>query len=252
MNIIFNEYSLAEELLKNGFRNFMSGRDLGILAKYFKYKNLDEKEIYNKLEDFCIKFFPEYNPVIDDIKILSAISKSKKQELSIPYEMYITEKELNIIRSVNNYKYELCLFVMLVVARYNKIKHNSSEYYLNDNVATFLKMVDLYMNKNEKEKMRQFFNNENLVVPTLPPTIYNKKENYKLLFANEQSDKVIKFTDYSNLKKYYKFICDECGIEMTKKTEKRNLCDDCYNKKRKNIINENAKKYYKDKFYTDN
>ena len=120
--IIFCEKKHAEWMLENGFHNFMSSQDLSILARYLKYIGKNKTQIKSDLIDFCKRYNPEFNEVIYDKKIRWVIGTCDKYKLRITMSIKVTEKELETIKSVKNYKYEKILFVMLVIAMY--FKHN--------------------------------------------------------------------------------------------------------------------------------
>ena len=69
-----------------------------------------------------------------------------------------------------------------------------------------------------------------------------------LLFdRDDNSDTLFYVEDINNIWTYYKPYCEVCGIEIEKRNNRHSLCNECWNKKRKKEINENAKRYYKNK-----
>ena len=69
--MIFYEKEEAEKILSSGFSNFMSFKDLLLLAKYFKYIGKNKTQIKKSLVEFCEKHKQK------DSFVINAIKKSK-------------------------------------------------------------------------------------------------------------------------------------------------------------------------------
>ena len=132
MKTVFNEKIYAENLLKDGFTDYLIWKDLLILSKYFRYNGQKRAEIKKSIIEFYKKF-SIYNETIAGAKIDNAVKKSEKYILRISPDISITKSEVEKIRSLKNYKLEKICFVMLVISRSNKIAFSSqsSRYYLN-------------------------------------------------------------------------------------------------------------------------
>jgi hypothetical protein len=118
--MIFDEKSYAEEILLKGFSTYMNFKDLSILAKYFKYLGKNRTQIKKDLIDFCYKYNPEFNEIIHNKYIEGALNATKKYKLVLPMTVNITKGEIEIIKTLHNYKYEKIIFVMLVMAKFYK------------------------------------------------------------------------------------------------------------------------------------
>jgi hypothetical protein len=253
MAVIFNEYEYAEKLLINGFKNNIDWRDLLILAKYYRYKGLKKSQIKKNIVTFYKKYCSNYNEVIMGGKIDNAIKKSEKQSLKILPDVFITEKEIEKIRSAKYYKYEKILFVMLVLSRANKIayKSSSTRYYINQKFSDILKLAKVYVNKTESDKIKHELHKLGMI--TAPEmnrmSEYNKGEIQELLYAYEKSSPSITVTNLEDIVSFYPQVCIVCGnVVEQKKRRKSELCNACYQEKRTKLKRESAKKKYYESF----
>ena len=230
--IIFDERSYAKELLRSGFSSFMSWYDLLVLAKYYRFLGFKTSQVRKELASFCKKFNPEYNDVVSGLSLDSAVRKSEKQELKLPMDVMITESELNIIHNVHNYRYEKILFVLLVISRNNKlVNHNHNpEYYVNQNFSVILPLAGVYANKQERDFIKHDLFNKGFILAPEPSRMMrnNKKENYKLLYANEDSGSAILVDDLEQIINFYKPLCENCGKQVDRQVKKAILCSGCY------------------------
>lgn len=254
MNIIFDEKKYAEKLLKTGFRKFMNYQDLLILSKYFRYLDNDNREIRNKLYDFCVKFFPEYNEILDGWRLNSAIRNTEKYSLRLPVNIFVTIDELQNIKNINNFKYEKILFIMLIIAKNFKLSNNKTYegYYVNYNFSTILTLSRVYANKKEREFIKHDLFELGKIQAIYPNRKFDDhgKDNFKLLYVDNCSASAICINDFENIIDFYPVYCNNCGKQIEKKyKQKYNLCDNCYKEKRNKdtLIRMNK---YRDKFVT--
>jgi hypothetical protein len=237
--IIFDEYAYAEELLKNGFKDFIKYADILILAKYFRYLGYKPAKIKNEIVEFYKRSCPDYNEVLFGDKINDAIKKSGEHKIKLAIDVFITKAELESIESIKNYKYEKILFVMLAVARYSKLSnHNPSpRYFVNHKFSTVLSSAKVYATKAERDKMKHYLFNQGMIrVPEPNQTAEkNKKETQELLYANENSEVAIVITDMNNVVLFYPFHCEVCGKLIEQKNNHNTMCPDCAHDKRKEL-----------------
>ena len=243
--IIFDELHYAESLLKNGFDTYEKGEYLRALAKYYRYMGDKPKTIYEKILSFCLKYDPNFNEEIFGYRIESAIKRTEKWKLRLPVEIYITEKELDNIRSVKNFKLEKILFMMLVMSRSLKISggYLSKEYYLNESFASILTMAKVYVNKSKREDYRYELSRMGFIDPNSEgKKKSNGKDNLRLLYADENSEKKLFIESVDLALKYYNPICEMCGKEMEFR-KMRLICDNCYKEKRRLDTANKVKKF---------
>ena len=237
MKTVFNEKIYAENLLKDGFTDYLIWKDLLILSKYFRYNGQKRAEIKKSIIEFYKKF-SIYNETIAGAKIDNAVKKSEKYILRISPDISITKSEVEKIRLLKNYKLEKICFVMLVMSRSNKIAFNSQSprYYLNMNFSEILVESKVYVSKTERNKIKHELFKLNMICapdPNKMSEYNNHGEMFELLFINEDSLDEIIVTDMNNIILFYPQKCVQCGEEMPdRKKRLREICDKCYEKKR--------------------
>ena len=233
--IIFDEKKYAINLLNKTIqRDYIKWEDLLILAKYFRSLDKSEKQIRIELINFCINSNPNFNEVIFDKSISSAISKSEKQHLKLAHPVTVNKIEIETIRSLQNYNYEKILFVMLVISRHNKTSYNSN-YYINYNLATILPYAKVYVSKSERDYIKHYLYEQKMIEAIPPNTRYfvNGRDNFKLLYSDDTSGSYVSVPDPIESVFFYPVFCEICGKEIGKKYHQRHeMCEDCYREKR--------------------
>lgn len=244
--MIFDEKKAAEEILKNGFSSFMSRKDLGILAKYFKYIGKNKTQIRKSLIDFCEKHNPEFNEVLSRERINNAINGADKFGLRLPVVVSVTESELDAIKNIGNYSRQKILFVMLVVAKYAKYsgtrykpKRESiydDNFYINEKTTSILKMAKVNMNKIDRRKVFADFKKLGAIDSTYSGA-------FQIMIVNELSPISLTITNMDDMISFYPFYCEKCGKIAEKIGKRHNLCLDCYLENSKNLTKNRVKKY---------
>jgi hypothetical protein len=235
--MIFDEEHYAINLLTNGTHgNYIKWHDLLILSKYFRFKNKKESEIREELINFCIRNNSEFNEIVFERSIDSAITKSEKQYLKLGHPVVINKSEIEAIRTLNDYKYEKILFTMLVISRFYKTSNHScsSNYYINYNFATILPMAKVYVSKSERDYIKHYFFEKKMIEAVPPNTRYyiNGRDNFKILYANDNSGSYVSVPDPYESAYFYPIFCENCGREISKNFhQKHNLCDNCRKEK---------------------
>jgi len=238
MNIIFNELEYAEDLLENGFQDYLSWGDLKILSSYFRHNGLKNPQIKKFIIEFH-KRFADYNESIVGAKLDNAIKKSEKYILRISTSVTITESEISNIRTLKNYKLEKICFVMLVISRSNRIAFNSQSprYYLNKNFSEILLEAKVHASKAERDKIKHELFKLGMICAPNPNKMaeYNSHgEMFELLFVDEDSLDAIIVNNLYDIASFYKQKCIQCGKDMEiGQSRKREICNECYEEQRK-------------------
>ena len=238
MNIIFNELEYAENLLENGFQDYLSWRDLKILSSYFRHNGLKNSQIKKSIIEFH-KRFADYNESIVGPKLDNAITKSEKYILRISSSVTITKSEISNIRALKNYKLEKICFVMLVISRSNRIAFNSQSprYYLNMNFSEILLESKVRASKVERDKIKYELFNLGMICAPTPNKMaeYNNHgEMFELLFVDKDSLDAIVVNNLYDIISFYKQKCVGCGKDMPPQTKRlKEICDECYEEQRK-------------------
>lgn len=244
--MIFDEKKAAEKILKNGFSSFMSRKDLYILAKYFKYIGKNKTQIRKSLIEFCEKYNPEFNEVLSRERINNAIKNSDKFGLRLPVTINITESELESIKNVGNHNRQKILFVMLAISKYAKYSGTryipkketiyDDNFYINEKTTSILKMAKVNMNKIDRRKVFADFKKLGVIDSTY-------RGAFRIMIVDESSPVSLTIADMDNMIDFYPFYCEKCGKITGRVGKKHNLCQACYQEKRRMVIKESTRKY---------
>jgi len=235
--IIFSEKKYAEGLLADGFKNFMSFKDLSILAKYYAYTGENKAKISQLLYAFCEKWNEEFNDVIYYKMIRNAVNSTNKMNLRIEMPVKISQIELNFIKTVENIDTQKVLFCMLVLAKFyheNPVRKDPKinekyigRYYVNIKFNEILKMAKVYLKKAER----------NALLHSMSVLGYIKETfngGYEILYADVAStEHVIVVDDLDNMVSFLPFYCEDCGKQI-KANKRHSKCSVCYQKHRLN------------------
>jgi hypothetical protein len=251
-NIEFDEINLALDILKNGFsKGYLTIRELTLLAKYYYDLGKTGNKLKKELIDFCKEHSVGFNEIVHRQTIINAIKKAEKYNLKLSNYVGITISEMNIIRSLPM-KYAKVLFVMIVVAKYNKnnpikkkenYKADNNKFYCNKNMREILGIARITMCEDEVLKMCQFLAKENKYIKP----IEEHDDSYEVIFIDNDFDIEIVVEDMGKIVDFFPYYCEKCKKEMDKseKAKKHNLCKECYEEKRKETIRNNAREYWR-------
>ena len=225
MNTIFDEILYCENLLHNKPK-IIKIKYLYMLLKYFYYYGLKKSDAIKKIKDFCFLCDSNYNFDLAEDLFIKMKKIYGKQKIKIPKNVGITKKELDVIKSCNNYKKEKILFVLLVIAKNNHV--SSEKYYVNDiKDSTLFRLAKVYLNKVDRNKiMRELYSDNYFSKPRYD------SQNFIINYVDDSNDFEIIIEDMNNIISFYPVYCEKCNKRIDKVTEKRKLCDKCYKEKR--------------------
>lgn len=232
-NIEFDEINLAQDILKNGFRKgCLTIRELTILAKYYYNLGKTGNKLKKELIDFCEKNSVGFNEIAHRQTIIDAIKKAEKYNLKLSDDVPITISEMNIIRSLPM-KYAKILFIMIVLAKYNKKNptrkkedyiFDKSKYYCNRNMRAIVGLARIAMSEDEILKMCQFLAKENKYIKP----IRERNSSYEVFCIDENSDIEIIIKDMGKIVEYFPPYCEKCGTSIEKTGKRQKYCKECY------------------------
>ena len=231
MKILFDEVSYIENMLVKGFGKHISINDLKLLAKYYLYKGSDHSEIKNKLIEFCKNFDPVYNEILWENKINLAYKNYRKESIIIPVQIDITKKEMERIRSINNYKYEKVLFVMIVLAKFKNNSKNKTNgtYYASTLPPPIFKIARVSANVKEQNKTTYFLKENGFLLPT---KVYSGFELCCIDNEYDQDDIAISINNYTDVISFYPPYCKLCGKPLEKRSSHHQMHKECWKEKR--------------------
>jgi hypothetical protein len=242
MRIILNEKKYAENALQNGEVDKYPTTTLRVIIKYLFRKNMSEEQIYGLIDDFIKKHLKDYNDVSRQKKIDDLISQVRNDESNLLEieQINITEKELDIIRNLNEIKLEKLAFVLLVYSKIYNIKNNNNTYWINSSTRDIFSDCKIAIVKKKQELLIHELINLGLV--EISHIVDNTS--IKIRFADENSSVGIVITDFRDFVYYYlKWRgekigeCDECDRLFKANRNIHKYCKDCA----KNIEKKNWK-----------
>lgn len=233
MSVILDEKKYVEKIIEKGEVGKKPTSTLFLLSKYYRQEEkLGEKKTIEKLNDFMVKNYKGYNEALWEDIIEDISKKGKKYSLQQIESVNITESELKKISEIDQLKYRKLLFTMLCYAKLYNINSETNNGWVNTDIREIYKVARvtvkyrndkyLYLNDLEQTHLISFSNkNDNL--------------NLKVNFIDNNSDIVLKITDFRELGYEYmnyigegKFIrCSECNILTKKKSNNQSYCNCC-------------------------
>ena len=261
--MIINEPKQAKELLEHGFVKHMSLQDLTLVAKHYKAEGCSNSQIRKELIIFCNKFNPEFNEVIHAGLINTALSNAEKYSFRIPENVKITQKEMDIIQGLKDYKLEKITFILLVLAKYykdNKVTKKkisgdvNKNYYTNAKFTEILRLAKVNISKAERYYTMNLLYKLGIWEATYFGTHRIKcvrKTGAVVMEVDLDVDisKVVeqyaKYKKDNGLDNEIEYKCVDCGdmfIRNSKAAEKIR-CKKCTSLRRKETNRENVKKF---------
>lgn len=244
--IIFDEKKYAENLLKSGYKNIKYiAMDNIILVKYWKKMGLVDGEIKQKLKLFMVKFQELFNDSIITYKLNNAMQIGMKYEILTDVCVGITQTEIDQIQTIESIELQKMLFIFLVVWRF---KGSPKRFRISN--TDLMNLSGVKVNGNTFWNYIYQITKTNLLV-----MVEYKNKAYYQFNINECEKIVLHINNFTNIIDYYMNIiepekylhCEKCNTPFSPTNNRQKYCKSCWDEKRKNDINENAKKYYHDK-----
>ena len=236
MNTILDELSYAKKLLKSGLTRFMSGKDIRILIKYYRYIGINEDNLYEEIVKYLNKLYDDYPEPIYQNFLNTIIRTSKKYNLIVSEPIPFRKNELEKIRTLKNYKLERLLFTMLILGKHDFITKNKineyNNYTLNLKDSTILRFAKI-----SKKKDEDLFHE--LILSGLIQHKDRGDFDVLLFDRDDNSDILFYVEDINNIWTYYKPYCEICGIKIEKTGKTQKMCKECW---------KDHKKKYHDKY----
>jgi hypothetical protein len=244
--IIFDEKKYAEETIRQGLSENYRKKDLFILSKYYRFMGYNDADIKEHLIAICKRNDPEFNEVVHRKLLHAAIEISKSQKLKLPIFIDITNSEMNMIRSQENDTLEKLMFVLLVIAKYNKScsKSTYEKFYVTLDIQDIFTLAKISgLGNNEKHGFFAELNKRNLIYTTF-------NNYYEIKFVNQESESVLNFkVDDDLIYQFERFIgkhiinCECCGKLIKPNSNRQKVCKKCFSVLKKIQTKNRVKKY---------
>lgn len=236
MMIILNEEKYARDVI-TGRRTDVKRitQRISLLARYnYHVLHKDDMESYTSI----VKWLEKHQDIFSEVSYSNVISKYIKKAKKQPFynieSIKITKKEMDIIQGHKNVRYEKILFVLLCLAKVQRVSHGFKNNLICYDIPQLFKMARVSVPAGDREYLLHDFLVEGLI--SLP-----KKIDSKCMFINfvdeDESDVAleIKEPDCEDLaycylyyiKKGNVFRCAKCK-KLTKQSKKfGDVCKEC-------------------------
>lgn len=231
--IILNEKEYAEECLRNGMPDNKPFITLSILAKYYYQLGYKRAEIVRLLIDYIQKHYPYYrnNKLSWDESIEKIATKERKHTLFEIDGIWVTTAELDTIKNIHNKVLERLAFTMLCIAKLNNEKRPQNNGWVNVETKKLFSLARISGSVASRYERLNILKELGLI--EFPKK--NDNLNSRIMFINNESDKVLFVSDFRELGyEYLKFNggdfirCQDCGILVhNNKTKTKKYCPAC-------------------------
>lgn len=236
MDLILNEKQYVENMLELGNCNSKDlGASIALLTRYMYQEEYTQKEIYSGIEEFATKVDSEFDINTWYSFIDRCISKAKKRDLLKIDYIPITQKELDTIKELKNPARERLAFTLLVIAKFNNLKSETNNNWINYSMDVFFKLARVTCKVDERPNMLYDLKEAGLLEVSKKITHFN----IRVTFVDNESDPVLKITDMRELGYQYQELgakskikrCKRCGKPYKVKSSKARspFCSDCQN-----------------------
>lgn len=234
--MILNEEKYAKDVLTGQRDDVRSIRQkIDLIARYnhhVLHKNSDDS--YSSIVQWLGKhheIFSEhgYSNIISD-----CITKAIKRPFYNIDSVKITKKEMDIITAQNNLRYEKILFVLLCMAKVQKVSYGFDNGLISYNITDLFKTARVSVPVGERENiLHQFLKLELIGLPLKNDTkclfvkFVDESEDDIVLELNEQdcgelAYAYLKYTSKSNISR-----CTKCGKLIKQSKKFGDLCKGC-------------------------
>jgi hypothetical protein len=191
----------------------------------------------------CERHIGGFNRLSYEEKIYSIVARTQQSELRLPKPIPVTINEINKIRELKNYRHEKIVFTLLVLAKYYRLTNTSkdiihNQYFINIKFNSIYRLA--HTSKKKGENIPYILYKGGYLIDT------NKLNVYRIAFTDtdDQSDPYVIVDDMENIVGFYKPYCCECGKTIEKKSNRQQMCDDCWKEHRTIQNRENFNRWY--------
>lgn len=231
--IILNERIFAEDCLRNGQIIGKPFSTLSILAKYYYSLGCRKKKITSLLIEFLEKNYPRYNDnkLEWNANIERVAANAGKYTLHEIDGVWITQTEIDTITNIHNKVLERLMFTFLCLAKLANIKNPQNNGWVNVSDKEIFSLARISCNTQDRDiRIGKLHKLGLLEFPKR-----NDNLSCRVTFVDDESDKILKVSDFRELGYEYlryngeNYInCGDCGILMKgNKAGTKRYCSSC-------------------------
>ena len=235
MSIVLKE----SEWAKNAIETHQLGKSpyetIRRVARYYIDAGQSKAQVASEVERFVVACDPTTSLSKVDNLIRSAVASAIRHEAVDVGYIGVTQAELCAIKSITTGRQaERLAFTLLCLSKYWNIYNGCSSYWVNSKDSEIMQIANIKTSIKRQCKLYKDLKDAGLISFSWKVDCTNVKVN----FANDDSDVVLKISDFRNLGNQYLmyigepyFICAECGL-VTKKNgastgRKQKYCAEC-------------------------
>lgn len=222
MSIVLNEYEWAERALKEKTLGKKPYETLSRVAKYYIHKDFNRKEVRRLLDEFLLQCEPTASLVTWSDTLDSAVKYAAKYPLIMIDGINITKSEMEKIDALSGRQLKRLAFTLLCIAKYLYAVSPTTSYWVGTPDNEIMNMANI--NTSIKRQSGMFGQLRDTGMIRFSKQIDNLS--VQVLFADEESESVLRVTDFRNLGYQYLkyhgesyFECSHCGITEKMKSE---------------------------------
>lgn len=230
-SLLYNEKEQSELLFRNGYSNGYNIRETYLVAKYMRHVlGYKDGKLKKQLIEFCSQD-KSFNYVTESIHIKNVI-KNSKNNFIVRTEVFITVEEISTVRKIKDFRAQKIYISLLAIAKKNKSNFVSIK-----NRTEIKRIAGLNITNIEMAGLFHVLYKNNMIYPT----IKEGKGGHKLLFIDwhgKTKIEIINDKSFYSLGKTYESLCgghliycEECGVEMIRKSPAHKLCEFHYREK---------------------
>jgi len=237
--ILYNEKEQGEQVYKNGFsESLFNRRELISLAKYYRHiLNYGDRRIRTNLILFCQKHDVGFNEVLHAPLLKESVSSSKRPFV-VKKKILFSEKEMKVVREVEDFQGQKFLLGLLAFAKRDKGYVSVRRW------TDIKKCMGLASDTKRLYEFINLFYKKGYVEPS---RVKRYGSAHKVLFVDDSEEgksvlKILTDSDFRRLGDIYVNYCGDivhfcktCGAEMEKRSNRHVYCDSCREERHRTI-----------------
>ncbi len=230
MQIIMNEKERALEALQTYNLGKDSVQTLNCVGKYYKSEGYKQGEIRQMLEGLIMRCDPKENIAKWDGCLTSIVRNAGKYPLVEVDNVGITQKELNICKSLNGVQKQRLMFTLICIAKFNSAAQGKRTGWVNTQSKDIFRMANL----NTPTKRRALMLNDLRDAGLIQFSCKVDSTSINVVCLDHSGDPLYFITKFENLGHRYTmfaegghFECERCGAIVKKTGNNHKYCPEC-------------------------
>lgn len=222
MSIVLNEFTWAESAISNKDLGKKPYETLTRVAKYYTYQGLTKRKVRQKLDEFLLSCDPSASVVAWSDTLDSAAKYAAKHPIIMLDGINVTKYEMDKIDALETVQTKRLAFTLLCISKFAYAVSPKTTYWVATPDHEIMGMSNINTSIKRQSAMYAQIRDAGLI------RFSRKIDNLsvQVLFVNEDSDVVLRVTDFRNLGYQYMmyhggpyFVCQNCGITTKRNTK---------------------------------